>query len=87
MTVIELIDRECENIKQLLIAKNKAYGNSFQEPINIFSFIMPPSRPHCYQICSFIPLAFSMIIASGFNSLIRASSSSGVKVFIFLDQN
>jgi len=37
MTVIELIDRECENVKQLLIAKNKAYGNSFQEPINIFS--------------------------------------------------
>jgi len=37
MTTIELIDKECENVKSLLIAKNKAYGNSFQEPINIFS--------------------------------------------------
>jgi len=37
MNVIELIDQECENIKSLLIAKNKAYGNSFAEPINIFS--------------------------------------------------
>jgi hypothetical protein len=37
MTIIEQIDRECENVKSLLIAKNKAYGNSFQEPINIFS--------------------------------------------------
>jgi hypothetical protein len=36
MTTIELIDRECENIKALLIAKNKAYGNSFADPINIF---------------------------------------------------
>jgi 4-diphosphocytidyl-2C-methyl-D-erythritol kinase len=36
LTTIELIDRECENIKALLIAKNKAYGNSFAEPINIF---------------------------------------------------
>lgn len=36
MTTLELIDQECENIKQLLMAKNKAYGNSFQHPINIF---------------------------------------------------
>lgn len=36
MTVIEIIDQECENIKQLLIAKNKAYGNSFALPLNIF---------------------------------------------------
>jgi hypothetical protein len=36
MTSIELIDRECENIKSLLIAKNKAYGNSFAAPANIF---------------------------------------------------
>lgn len=36
MTVIELIDMECDNIKQLLISKNKAYGNSFASPLNIF---------------------------------------------------
>jgi len=36
MNIIELIDTECENIKALLIAKNKAYGNSFAEPANIF---------------------------------------------------
>jgi hypothetical protein len=35
--VHELIDTECENIKTLLIAKNKAYGNSFMFPINVFS--------------------------------------------------
>ena len=33
----ELIDTECENIKNMLIRKNKAYGNSFMYPINIFS--------------------------------------------------
>jgi len=44
MTVIELIDQECENIKQLLIAKNKAYGNSFQEPMNIFSKSTPEEQ-------------------------------------------
>jgi len=36
MNIIELIDTECENIKALLIAKNKAYGNSFAQPANIF---------------------------------------------------
>jgi hypothetical protein len=35
--IIELIDMECEDIKALLIAKNRAYGNSFQSPIKIFS--------------------------------------------------
>lgn len=32
-----LIEQECREISDLLIAKNKAYGNSFAEPINIFS--------------------------------------------------
>lgn len=44
MTTIELIDRECENIKALLIAKNKAYGNSFADPINIFSNATPKKQ-------------------------------------------
>ena len=35
--IVELIDMECEDIKALLIAKNRAYGNSFQEPIKVFS--------------------------------------------------
>ena len=39
MTIHERIDAECENIKQLLISKNKAYGNSFAEPLNIFSSV------------------------------------------------
>jgi hypothetical protein len=38
MTEVQrLIAEECDSIKNLLIAKNKAYGNSFAEPINIFS--------------------------------------------------
>jgi len=37
VTIHELIDAECEDIKSMLIAKNKAYGNSFAEPIRIFS--------------------------------------------------
>ena len=36
MNVQELIDCECENIKQLLISKNKAYGNSFMFPAHVF---------------------------------------------------
>lgn len=36
MDVLELIEGECENIKQLLITKNKAYGNSFMFPANVF---------------------------------------------------
>ena len=44
LTTIELIDRECENIKALLIAKNKAYGNSFADPINIFSQATPAEQ-------------------------------------------
>lgn len=32
-----LICSECDSIKELLLAKNRAYGNSFQDPICIFS--------------------------------------------------
>jgi hypothetical protein len=35
--IVELIDMECEDIKALLIAKNRAYGNSFREPVKVFS--------------------------------------------------
>lgn len=31
------IARECDAVKELLLAKNKEYGNSALEPINIFS--------------------------------------------------
>jgi hypothetical protein len=41
MEIIELIDSECENIKQMLIAKNQAYGNSFADPVRIFSKAEP----------------------------------------------
>ena len=41
MEIIELIDSECENIKQMLIAKNQAYGNSFADPVRIFSRVTP----------------------------------------------
>ena len=33
----ELITEECDSIKELLLAKNKAYGNSAIEPIRVFS--------------------------------------------------
>jgi hypothetical protein len=36
MTSEDLIDVECENIKTLLRMKNKAYGNSFMHPANVF---------------------------------------------------
>ena len=41
MTIIELIDVECENIKQMLLQKNRAYGNSFADPVRIFSKATP----------------------------------------------
>jgi hypothetical protein len=31
------ISKECDEIKELLLKKNKAYGNSFMYPANIFS--------------------------------------------------
>ena len=33
----EHIKRVCKEIEELLLAKNKAYGNSAAEPINIFA--------------------------------------------------
>lgn len=33
----DLITRECAAVRDLLLAKNKAYGNSFMFPINLFS--------------------------------------------------
>ena len=41
MEIIELIDVECENIKQMLLQKNRAYGNSFADPVRIFSKAAP----------------------------------------------
>ena len=31
------IKKQCEAISELLVAKNQAYGNSFADPIRIFS--------------------------------------------------
>jgi hypothetical protein len=36
MTIMELIDTECQNLAEMLKAKNRAYGNSFADPANIF---------------------------------------------------
>jgi hypothetical protein len=33
----EQISIICDGIKQMLIAKNEDYGNSFQDPIHVFS--------------------------------------------------
>jgi hypothetical protein len=41
MTIPELIDVECENIKEILKSKNRAYGNSFSDPVRIFSRATP----------------------------------------------
>lgn len=37
MNVEDAISAECQELERMLIAKNRAYGNSFAEPINIFS--------------------------------------------------
>jgi hypothetical protein len=37
MEIIELIDVECQNLAEMLKAKNRAYGNSFADPVRIFS--------------------------------------------------
>lgn len=37
----ELISQECDKVKELLLAKNKAYGNSALEPVRIFSKASP----------------------------------------------
>jgi len=41
MTISEQIEIECENIKQMLLQKNRAYGNSFADPVRIFSKSTP----------------------------------------------
>ena len=41
MTIPEQIEIECENIKQMLLHKNRAYGNSFADPVRIFSKSTP----------------------------------------------
>ena len=41
MTIPELIDLECENLKNMLVQKNLAYGNSFADPVRIFSKATP----------------------------------------------
>ena len=38
------IKKECDQIAALLITKNAAYGNSFSEPINIFSRQTPEEQ-------------------------------------------
>jgi len=35
------IANQCDNIKELLISKNKDYGNSFAETINVFTNLNP----------------------------------------------
>jgi hypothetical protein len=41
MTTHELIELECRNLSALLIQKNTAYGNSFADPVRIFSRVSP----------------------------------------------
>jgi hypothetical protein len=42
MTIMmELIDTECQNLAEMLKAKNRAYGNSFADPVRIFSRVSP----------------------------------------------
>ena len=41
MEIIELIDVECQNLAEMLKAKNRAYGNSFADPVRIFSKAAP----------------------------------------------
>jgi hypothetical protein len=41
MEIIELIDMECQNLAEMLKAKNRAYGNSFADPVRIFSRVSP----------------------------------------------
>jgi hypothetical protein len=41
MEIIELIDTECQNLAEMLKAKNRAYGNSFADPVRIFSTATP----------------------------------------------
>ena len=44
MTVAEEIGRECDELREMLIAKNKAYGNSALDPVRIFSRSPPDEQ-------------------------------------------
>ena len=41
MTIPELIDLECQNLAEMLKSKNRQYGNSFADPVRIFSKATP----------------------------------------------
>ena len=41
MTIKELIDVECQNLAEMLKSKNRQYGNSFADPVRIFSRVSP----------------------------------------------
>lgn len=41
MTIPELIDVECQNLAEMLKAKNRQYGNSFADPVRILSKAAP----------------------------------------------
>lgn len=37
MTIKQRIEKECSDIKEMLLSKNKEYGNSALEPVRIFA--------------------------------------------------
>lgn len=41
---IKLIEQECDNLKSLLVEKNKSYGGSAFEPVRIFSKAGPEEQ-------------------------------------------
>ena len=41
MEIIDLIEYECLEIAEMLKDKNRAYGNSFSDPVRIFSRATP----------------------------------------------
>lgn len=43
-TVAELIEDECTALKELLLRKNRAYGNSALDPIRLFSKASPTEQ-------------------------------------------
>ena len=43
----KLINSECMQVADLLIKKNKAYGNSFAEPANIFCKLSAEDQINC----------------------------------------
>lgn len=38
------IDEECDRVKEMLLAKNKAYGNSALDPVRVFSKAPPTEQ-------------------------------------------